>query len=642
MTRFLLLLTLLILPLQSLAADSPKPKDLTGWVPPKATDWVSIENLLTSSYLNAVKQHPSIKSKLGRPVNARMAVDRTTGKVFLNAHTKCLWLSEDMGQTYKPIDIGGNWSWDETPTSLYVCPDDGKKIVCWAFGQNGFSKDGGKTWTHISITTNIEDGHINWHGDWKTIIARQHYPKKTVISHDGGTTFSEFHKSHKTVSTHHIAMMQNGAMLFQTGRWWGNALKIVRTDDKGKTFTTIAQPKHSAQNTGFIGISRQFKGKVYWGNNVGVYTSSDNGLTWTLVGRHFPKEWINGNNLLTGPMFGIDENHMLMLYPDKITETFDGGKSWHILAHTPVRLNSIHWGPCFAYDPVNDILYCRSKGKGTSVVGRLALKRWGPVEKTPPTDPSAVSKVVLDTGNQVRIDWKDSTDASGIAFYRIYLDGALKYHTVDDRSEIVLHDLTWKKSVKVGIQAVDNFHNKSKIVDMEVTTAPYPKGAVNLRDLTPASAKTNAGEMKIMLGKDTRTAKHVPVRLQASHLFAPRAQLQCVKVDAVNGFGIHAEKKWKTGTLTYKLNKKYKRLLVDIGKAEGDWYPQQLTVKVDGVKKGHLSTDYYRRRTSGIPATAFDLDLTGAETLSFEIANRTSRPDGDLVVLNNAMLFLAK
>ena len=87
----------------------------------------------------------------------------------------------------------------------------------------------------------------------------------------------------------------------------------------------------------------------YWLNSCGVFTTADQGQSWTLVGRHFPHEWIAKRLVRSGPIFGKDARQMRVLCLDHVAESLDGGQSWHVLAELPTRLTDHPWAHSSAY-----------------------------------------------------------------------------------------------------------------------------------------------------------------------------------------------------------------------------------------------------------------------------------------------------
>lgn len=84
------------------------------------------------------------------------------------------------------------------------------------------------------------------------------------------------------------------------------------------------------------------------------------------------------------------------------------------------------------------------------------------------------------------VRWKPSSDVSGIAWYRVYLDGELNCYT--DRPEIVLSNFAWNQELKLAVQAIDAWQNLSAKVEQTVRLGGKPASAVLLKDLKSTTA----------------------------------------------------------------------------------------------------------------------------------------------------------
>ena len=157
------------------------------------------------------------------------------------------------------------------------------------------------------------------------------------------------------------------------------------------------------------------------------------------------------------------------------------------------RLEDAPWAYSFAYDPSGDVLYCNNRGHagGPFLFGRLALKRWGDIEKIPPSDPADIQAEVLPAGNGAKVRWKPSSDASGIYTYRVFVDGALTYCT--EQPEIVLSSFAWNQELKLAVQAMDAWQNLSAKAEHTVHLGGKPANAVLLKDLKSTTATFDGG-----------------------------------------------------------------------------------------------------------------------------------------------------
>lgn len=71
-------------------------------------------------------------------------------------------------------------------------------------------------------------------------------------------------------------------------------------------------------------------------------------------------------NLWQGPFFGRDEKEMLVVGKDGAFVTKDAGATWKQTASLKPKesgfLFTPNWFGCYAWDPVNNILYASSMG----------------------------------------------------------------------------------------------------------------------------------------------------------------------------------------------------------------------------------------------------------------------------------------
>jgi hypothetical protein len=620
--------------------DSPR-----DWIPPAARDWTSLGDRLEASFRRARKES---KTVLGGELWAPLvSVDRTDGTLFAFPQSGALWVSRDRGQTFEWLDREvPNWGFNESPTSLCVSPE-GKKMRIFSSERSGYSLDGGKTWKYMNfkLKFGFEDGHLNWHGDGKMIVARSHtWPSRMWLSRDGGDSFTEFSPEiAQRINTQNMALLDDDVLLFQ-------GPQLVRTDDYGKTLSEASPPKYRGPDGKFIsgtflGVSHRFKDKVYWLNSTGVCRSADKGNTWTIVGQPFPHEWIRKRLVRSGPLFGKDENQILVLCSTHVAESLDGGKSWHVLAELPVELNDHPWAYSFAYDPVGDVLYCnnREHSGGPYLFGRLALKRWGDTDAQPPSDPTDLRTELLPAGNGVSVRWKPSSAACGIYSYMVYVDGALTCRT--DRPEIVLSNYAWNQELKVAVQAVDAWRNSSAKAERIVRLGDRPANIVPLKDMKSATATFDAAPIEFLANAYTAFDKRtLPVTYLVDG-YEPNPVPKHVRRSATNGFGIRIKPSFKKGVLEYALDRKYSRLLLDAGMSRSDWDRVQLKILLDGKEVvAPRPFDYETRiRHIGRKAEAIDIDVSNAVSLRFEIDVVDNRYwQEDVLVFGNGLLFARK
>ena len=271
--------------------------------------------------------------------------------------------------------------------------------------------------------------------------------------------------------------------------------------------------------------------------------------------------------------------------------------------------------------------------------GRLALKRWGDVEKIQPSAPTDLQIKILPTGNGVKLDWKSSSDASGIYAYRVYVDDALAYCT--DQPEIVLSDFAWNQNLKIAVQAVDAWQNVSAKVEKTVRLGERPAHMVLLKDLKSSSALFDDAPMDILTDHYTASDKsNQPVTYLVDG-YEPNPIPRYVRKTAAHGFGIRVKPSFKQGVLTYALEQKYTRLLLNVGMLNSSWETVQLKIIIDDTEI--LVTkpfDYEtRNRAIGRKPEVVDIDVSKAKVLRFEITVVSNKNwEEDAVVFGSAML----
>jgi hypothetical protein len=338
------------------AAEENKSAD--QWRAPDQPKWTNI----TDNVLASETKHGLGADKVAPPV----AVDRTTGRVYIygQGNGGVLMASSDAGNTFIKLEQPlKSWGFIYfTPVS--ISPDGGRLAIFASRG--GLSLDEGKTWSVFSEGPKwgLEQASVNWREDGRMVLAREHScdnKNKLFLSLDTGRTWNDLGN---TNSTCNLGLLPTGTIVTQQGSPDDRGSHPVnRSEDRGKTWTAHPVPddpiasgaKHGVQ---FVYSVVTFKNVPYWLSCSGVYTTKDDGKTWAVVGKPFPENIAGKEHFpVQGPMFGKDENHILMMLSDQFIETVDGGEHWHPLMPTPQKVPS--WYACaFAgYDPTRDILY---------------------------------------------------------------------------------------------------------------------------------------------------------------------------------------------------------------------------------------------------------------------------------------------
>jgi len=307
-----------------------------------AGEWTEI----SQGVLDALDQQGAKPAWPGRTTG--VAVDRTTGDVYMIVCGQGAWKSSDQGATFERVDgkaLGGRC---ETGCSL--CPDPaGKRLACFMLdGTSAMTADGGKTWTPIR---NVARGY-DWAAvDWSvtpatTMFALVHESGGIgALSRDGGKTWQQIGKDYAAVGL----MGPNVLLCGRAGR-----KGIWRSTDDGKNWTKV----HDATP---IGVLKVLEATGYWLTDAGLTVTADQGKTWRRVGQMRGAAW--------GPYFGTADGHFVVVDKQGFQETTDGGKTWNLIAPLPPLLakefNPRGWFLNVAWDPVGRVCYAARMGKPT-------------------------------------------------------------------------------------------------------------------------------------------------------------------------------------------------------------------------------------------------------------------------------------
>jgi photosystem II stability/assembly factor-like uncharacterized protein len=135
---------------------------------------------------------------------------------------------------------------------------------------------------------------------------------------------------------------------------------LWRSADQGKTWTEVSKLKPLTRIPVF------FKGVHYLGTTEGLLMSKDKGSSWQLQGSPV--------DIWQGPFFGRDQQEILVVGESGIYQTRDAGVTWRRVADLKPNADGFKfaadWSGCYAWDPVNNIVYASSMG---NPVFKLAL-----------------------------------------------------------------------------------------------------------------------------------------------------------------------------------------------------------------------------------------------------------------------------
>jgi hypothetical protein len=312
-------------------------------------DWVNISGPITTKLAEAGTKIPWPGQTAG------VCVDSATGRVFMDVTGIGLYVSDDHGDHFTrmaPDQIGGRC---EFGYALNADPA-GLRLACFMLdGKCGMTLDGGKTWSDFArVGRNWDFGAVDWSDRQARSVFAIHHESggEAYFSTDAGKSW-KFLGKHPEF--HAVAVFDDHTLV--AGRNDG----IVASTDAGATWKKIS----NLHPVGRVAIP--FNGTTYWLAKEGIITSRDHGTTWKLMGTPVGAGW--------GPLFGADENHLVVANLKEILQSSDGGATWKPLAPLPLFKEMPPKQPgeflSLAWDAKNHLLYASRMANATY---RLELK----------------------------------------------------------------------------------------------------------------------------------------------------------------------------------------------------------------------------------------------------------------------------
>ena len=282
-----------------------------------------------------------------------VVVNRTNGDVTIKLVGLGLWRSTDRGRNWRQIDGNTISGRDETGWTTSADQDAPARIASFSLdGSAGWTPDG-KSWkSFTNLGRNWDFGSVDWAATSpQTIIAAKHEttpPGEVYLTQDGGVTWRKLS----------ILLGDSRGRNFMVGALdattliYGNGDGIQRSKDAGSTWTKVSSVNPQTR------IPVLFRGAHYLGSTNGLLVSKDLGATWQPQGATV--------NLWQGPFFGRDEKVMLVVGKDVVSVTRDAGATWQTVASLKAKesgfLFTPNWFGCYAWDPVNNLLYASAMG----------------------------------------------------------------------------------------------------------------------------------------------------------------------------------------------------------------------------------------------------------------------------------------
>jgi photosystem II stability/assembly factor-like uncharacterized protein len=242
---------------------------------------------------------------------------------------------------------------DETGWATSVDQNKPTRIASFSLdGSAGWTADGSHWRSFTTLGRNWDFGSVDWAAPVpKTIIAAKHEttpPGEVYLTQDGGATWKQL-SIHLSATRDRISMV--GA-LDATTLVYGNGDGIHRSTDAGATWTKVSSANPQTR------IPVLFHGAHYLGSTNGLLVSKDLGASWQEQG--------TAANVWQGPFFGRDEKEMLVIGKDGVFQTKNAGEAWKQVASLKPKgggfVFTANWFGCYAWDPVNNILYASAMG----------------------------------------------------------------------------------------------------------------------------------------------------------------------------------------------------------------------------------------------------------------------------------------
>jgi hypothetical protein len=289
------------------------------------------------------------KEKTGFGGLCGVAVDRATGRLFVDLSDRGLFTSADRGKTWARVEPSPLKGRTETPGCLQLDPTGKTDRLLLPLVYGG-PITVGSTVPGAWRTLDKASVHVDWcAADWtdpelKFLLALKHEANGLLLrSRDGGKTFTELGKGHGPA----WVFDGNTAVVAKTKTKDSPKGGVVRTTDGGDTFAPVADftpaalPRHGADG-------------LYWLADGALHKTTDAGATWTKLGAVKDGRY--------GPVFGKDAKQLFVLTGAGVVESTDGGAAWSAPVALPKELKGVNALTWLDYDPTADTLYVMKMG----------------------------------------------------------------------------------------------------------------------------------------------------------------------------------------------------------------------------------------------------------------------------------------
>ncbi len=324
----------------------------------KASDdsWVD----LTENLMAAIPDFREGPNALMNGIGA-LGVEPQSGRLYVFVQLNGLYLSEDMGQTFKRIDEGKVLGRMLGGGNISVDPEKPGRAAFFtvdALDQNGagaITLDGGKT---LKAFKKPEiDGFTYGAVDWRqpkvqTLLAREHHARgnQLYFSSDAGQSWK-----HLDVEAWQPGVFSADILLGGAGSYKNDINGILRSSDAGATWKEVSEADVA------VGSPVRQEESIYWLTMSGLAVSQDKGASWELRGTEIPEP-------IAGPLMGKSPGEMILVASDGFHYSDNAGLTWQHLWEAEDTAPPGYRGgresiprQSYGWDPTHHLLYATSR-----------------------------------------------------------------------------------------------------------------------------------------------------------------------------------------------------------------------------------------------------------------------------------------
>lgn len=332
-----------------------------------AADTGGVWTDISSSLLQRLTNH---STQLAWPGGCSgVTVHRINSTVTIKLVGLGLWQSVDRGANWRRIDGGVISGRDETGWATTTDSDAPGRMASFSLdGNAGWTVNGTRWNAFANLGRNWDFGSIDWAPTApRTIIAARHEttpPGEVYISSDGGVAWTKLGIRAGAIRDGISMVGALGASTFI----YSNGHGILRSTDAGQQWSQVSDSNPQTR------IPVRFHGAHYLGTTNGLLVSRDQGASWQRQGSEV--------SIWQGPFFGRDEREMMVVAPDAIFVTRNGGQDWGKVASLKPKESGFpftpNWFGCYAWDAAHETIYASAMGNPVYRLEYAAHAKPGP------------------------------------------------------------------------------------------------------------------------------------------------------------------------------------------------------------------------------------------------------------------------